>query len=142
MLHDQGRDEEAIPYVERALLMKPESTELRFNLARLYLSVDLEKSIFHLEKIRAEYEHEAPFVIGLAKGYLKTHRAEDARILVENYLAQVEETATMRGLLGASFFMLRDHARARLEWERAQELNPDERLSKVGLEKLRGMTEK
>jgi Flp pilus assembly protein TadD len=141
MLHDQGRDDEAIPYVERALLLKPESTELRLNLARLYLNVDLEKSIFHLEKVKAQYEHEAPFVIGLAKTYLKTERAEDARSLVQEFLAQGQETATMRGLLGASFFLLRDSARARLEWERAQELNPDEPLSKAGLERLREMAE-
>jgi len=141
MLHDQEGDADAIPYLERALMLKPESAELRLNLARLYLSVDLEKSIFHLEKVKEQYEHEAPFVIGLAKAYLKTERAEDARVLVQEYLARGQETATMRGLLGASFFMLRDSTKARMEWQRARELDPDEPLAKAGLKRLREMAE-
>jgi Flp pilus assembly protein TadD len=141
MLHNQGRDDEAIPYLRRALLLKPESTELRFNLGRLYLNIDLEKSIFHLEKVKAQYEHEPPFVIGLAKAYLKAERPNDARAIVQRFLAKGQETATMRGLLGASLFLLRDSTQARVEWERALELNPAEPLARTGLKKLREIAE-
>jgi Flp pilus assembly protein TadD len=137
MLHEQDRDEEAIIYLERALELKPDSPELRFTLGKAYLSVDLEKAIFHLAAVKPQFEHEPAFVIGLAKAYLKTERAENARILLQGFLARGQETATMRGLLGASFFLLKDYARARVEWERAQELNPDEPLAKAGLAKLR-----
>ncbi|UCB53269.1 MAG: tetratricopeptide repeat protein, partial [Candidatus Zixiibacteriota bacterium] len=141
MLHNQGRDDEAIPYTRRALLLKPESTELRFNLGRLYLNTDLEKAIFHLEKVRPHYGHEALFVIGLAKAYLKAERPEDAKNTLQGFLAGGQETATMRGLLGTSFFLLRDSTRARLEWERALQLNPAEPLARTGLKKLREIAE-
>ena len=142
MLHNQGRDDEAILYLERALQLKPESKEIQLNLGKAYLNIDLQKAIFHLEKVRAPYEHKPAFVIGFAKAYLKAERPEDAKNLVQGFLARGEETATMRGLLGASFFLLRDFSKARVEWERALELNPDEPLAKAGLERLRGMAEK
>lgn len=142
MLHNQGRDDEAILYLERALQLKPESKEIQLNLGKAYLNIDLQKAIFHLEKVKARYEHEPAFVIGFAKAYLKAERPEDARGLVQGFLARGQETATMRGLLGASFFLLKDSTRARVEWKRAQELNPDEPLAKTGLERLRKMAEK
>ena len=122
--------------------MRPESPQLRFNLGRAYLSVDLEKAIFHLSAVIPHYQHEPAFVIGLARAYLRAERPEDAGGLVQEFLAQGQETATMRGLLGACFFLLRDSTRARVEWERAQELNPDEPLAKAGLERLREMAKK
>ncbi|MGB7062608.1 MAG: tetratricopeptide repeat protein [Candidatus Zixiibacteriota bacterium] len=142
MLHDQNRDEEAVIYLEKALQLRPQSPELRFSLGKAYLSTDLETAIFHLAAVKSHFEHEPAFVIGLARAYLKAERPEDAKNLVQGFLARGEETATMRGLLGASFFLLRDSTRARAEWERAQELNPDEPLAKAGLERLREMAEK
>ena len=141
MLHHQGRDDEAIFYLERALQQKPQSSELRYNLGRMYLNRDPQKAIFHLAKVKAQYEHQPAFVISLAKAYVKAERPEDARNIVQGFLAKGEETATMRGLLGASFFLLRDFSKARVEWERALELNPDEPLAKTGLEKLRTVAE-
>lgn len=141
MLHDQNRDEEAIIYLEKALELRPQSPELRFSLGKMYLSVDMEKAIFHLAAVKPQFEHEPAFVVGLARAYLKTERPEDARSLVQEFLAQGQETATMRGLLGASFFLLKDSTRARVEWEGAQELNPDEPLAKRGLEELRKMVQ-
>jgi hypothetical protein len=141
MLHDQGRDDEAIPYLESALQLRPQSTEVRFILGRMYLNTDLQKAIFHLEKVKAQYEHESAFVTGLAKAYMKAERPEDAKNMVQGFLARGQETATMRGLLGASLFLLRDFPNARVEWERALKLNPTEPLAQTGLEKLKELTE-
>jgi tetratricopeptide (TPR) repeat protein len=142
MLHNQGRDDEAILYLERALQLKPESKEIQLNLGKACLNIDLQKAIFHLEKVKARYEHEPAFIIGFAQAYMKAERPEDAKNLIQGFLARGEENATMRGLLGASFFNLRDYSRAKAEWERALELNPDEPLAKAGLERLREMAEK
>jgi len=141
VLDHQGRGEEAIFYLERALQLKPQSKEIRLNLGRMYLNRDLQKALFHLEKVKAQYEHEPAFVIGLAKAYMNAERPEDARNIVQRFLARGQETAEMRGLLGTSFFLLRDFSRARAEWERALELNPHEPLAKRGLEELRKMAE-
>jgi Flp pilus assembly protein TadD len=142
ILHSQGRDEEAISLLETALRLKPQSHEIRYTLGQLCLEKDLEKAIFHLAQVKAQYEHQPAFVTRLAKAYLKAERPEDAKSLVQEFLAQGQETATLRGLLGASFFLLKDFARARVEWERAQELNPDEPLAKAGLAELERMEEK
>ena len=136
ILHHQGRDDEAISYLEEALQLKPQSHEVRYTLGQMYLRKDLQRAIFHLAQVRAQYEHRGAFVTRLAKAYLKAERPEDARGLIQEFLARGQETATLRGLLGASFFLLEDSARARVEWERAQELNPDEPVARAGLAKL------
>jgi len=141
ILHYQGRDDEAISYLERALQLKPHSKEVRYTLGQMYLNRDLQKAIFHLDQVRGEYEQNPAYVIKLAKAYLKAERPEDARDIVQRFLARGQETATMRGLLGTSFFLLWDFSNARVEWERALELNPDEPLAKTGLDELRRMAE-
>ena len=136
ILHRQGRDDEAIFYLETALQLKPQSDEVRYTLGQMYLERDLQKAIFHLDKVKARYEHHSAFVTKLAKAYLKAGRPDDARRIVQQSLAGGQETATMRGLLGTSFFLLGDSSNARVEWERALDLNPDEPLAKTGLEEL------
>jgi Tfp pilus assembly protein PilF len=139
ILHHQGRHDEAIYYLERALQLKPQSHEVRYTLGQMYLKKDVQKAIFHLAQVKAQYEHQTAFVTGLATAYLKAERPEDARSLIQESLARGLESSTLRGLLGASFFLLEDDTRAKAEWERALELNPDEALAKAGLAKLREM---
>ncbi len=141
ILHHQGRDDEAIFYLEAALQLEPQSDEVRYTLGQMYLERDLHKAIFHLEKVKARYEHQSAFVTKLAKAYLKAERPDDARRIVQQSLARGQKTATMRGLLGTSFLLLGDSSNARVEWEKALDLNPDEPLAKTGLEELRKMAE-
>jgi tetratricopeptide (TPR) repeat protein len=142
ILCNQERYDEAIFYLERGLQLKPHSTALRVSLGQTYLKKeDLQKAIFHLEKIKEEYEQDTVFVINLSKAYLKTQRPEDAKNILRGFLAKNQESATMRGLLGISLFLLRDFSNAKKEWERALKLNPDEPHAKTGLEELRKITD-
>lgn len=68
----------------------------------------------------------------LAKAYLKVNRPEDAKMLVEKFLAKNQESATMRGLLGLSLFLLKNEAGATKEWDTALKLDPHEPVAKRG----------
>jgi cytochrome c-type biogenesis protein CcmH/NrfG len=143
ILHYQERYDEAMFYLKRGLRLKPQSKEIRYSLGQIYLKKeDLQKAIFHLEKVKGEYEQNSVFVIKLANAYLKVGRPEDAKDILQGFLAKNQESATMRGLLGTSFFMLKDFSNAKKEWEMALKLNPDELLAKTGLEELRKTREK
>ncbi len=142
ILCNQERYDEAIFYLERGLQLKPHSTALRFSLGQTYLRKEnLQKAIFHLEKIKEEHGNDSVFVINLSKAYLKTQRPEYAKNILQDFLVKNQESATMRGLLGISFFLLRDFSNAKKEWEKALKLNPDEPHAKTGLEELRKITE-
>lgn len=142
MLYSQGRYDEAKFHLERALQLKPDSPEVQFNLGRVYLRTDdLQKAILQLEQAKEEYGDDQVFVITLSKAYLGVGRPKDAQTLLSDFLATNEESATMRGLLGTSFYLQKDFSNAKRDWERALQLDPNEPLAKTGLEQLRRITE-
>ena len=149
-LNLQGKHDEAIFYLESALKLKPDSKDTRFLLGQTYMKKnDLGKAIFHLEKIKGEYEKDSLFVINLATAYMKADRLEEAKNLMQEFLnrnsemgSRGQESATMRRLLGGIFFVQRDYPNAKREWEIALKLNPDEALAKKGMEELRKIGEK
>lgn len=142
MLFSQGRYDEAKSYLQTAARLKPDSPEVQFNLGRVYSKInDLEKAISHLEEAREKYAGSPIFVVTLSKAYLNTGRAESAKELLEQFLDRDQESAMVRGLLGTSLFMQKRFSEARRQWERALKLDPDEPLSKAGMEQLEGFTE-
>jgi len=137
-LNLQGKHDEAIFYLESALKLKPDSKDTRFLLGQTYMKKnDLEKAIFHLEKIKGDFEKDSLFVIILATAYMKADSLEEAKKLLEGFLNQDQESATMRRLLGGIYFVQRDYPNAKKEWETALKLNPDEALAKKGMEELK-----
>ncbi len=142
MLYSQGRYDEAESYLLGAVRLKPDSPEVRFNLGRVYSKInDLERAIPHLEEAEKQYGNNLIFVVTLSKAYLNTGRPESAGEVLERFLDENQESATVRGLLGTSLFMRKRFPDARREWERALKLDPNEPLSKAGMEELRGLTE-
>jgi tetratricopeptide (TPR) repeat protein len=141
MLFSQGRYDEAVYYLKEALRLEPDSPEVQFSLGRVYSKINrLEEAVSHLEEAREEFKGSLIFVVTLSKAYLGTGRPERAGEILEQYLAN-QESATARGLLGTSFFMRKRFSEARREWERALKLDPNEPLSKSGLEQLEGLTQ-
>jgi len=142
MLFSQGRYDEAEYYLKEALRLEPDSPEVQFSLGRVYSKINhLEKAVSHLEEARGEFKSSLIFVVTLSKAYLGTGRPERAGEVLEQYLAANQESATARGLLGTSFFMRKRFSEARREWERALKLDPNEPLSKAGMEQLEGLTQ-
>ena len=138
-----GKHDEAIFYLEKALQLEPQIEGARFILGKAYLKKEnYRRGIFHLEKIKSKHDHDSVFVISLSSAYLKAERPEDAKNILQEFLAKNQESATMRGLLGISFFLLKDFSNAKKQWETALKLDPDEPHAKAGLEKLRETTEK
>jgi Flp pilus assembly protein TadD len=137
-LNHQRKYDEAIFYLEEALKVRPDSKEIRLNLGQTYLNNDeLEKAIFHMEKIKGEYECDSAFVISLATAYMRVKRLKDAENILQECLSKNQESATIRGLLGTVFFMQRDDSNAKKEWEIALKLNPGEPRAQEGIEKIR-----
>lgn len=138
MLYYQQRYDEAEFYLEKAFELEPTSAWVSFSLGQLYLKTgDLKQAASRLEGIIKEYQDDPVFVAALSKAYIGTGRPEEARDFLEQFLAGNRESATLRGLLGAAFYKLQDYVGARREWERALRLDPDEPVSKTGLEELK-----
>ncbi|UCB52543.1 MAG: tetratricopeptide repeat protein [Candidatus Zixiibacteriota bacterium] len=136
-LYFQRKWDQAIFYLEKALMLDPQSREVQFTLGHIYTKKqDFQKAMSYLEKVKDVYERDSAFVMTLSETYLRTHRWKDAENTLQTFLANDPESATARGLLGVSLFMQNDLSGAREEWERALELNPDEPNAKTGLEKL------
>jgi hypothetical protein len=148
-LNLQRKYDEAIFYLEEALKLRPDSKEIRLNLGQTYVNNDeLEKAIFHMEKIKGEYECDSAFVISLATAYMGAKRLKDAKNILQECLSKNsefgsigQESATIRGLLGTIFFMQRDVPNAKKEWEIALKLNPGESRAQEGIEKIRKLEE-
>jgi len=139
-LYFQGKWDEAIFYLEKALKLDPESNEVWFTLGHIYAKKgDFQTAIFHLEKVKDLYRFDSVFVLTLSEAYLKNHRWIDAQSVLQAFLTVNSESATARGLLGISLYMQNDLSGAREEWERALELDPSEPKAKAGLEKLGGV---
>jgi tetratricopeptide (TPR) repeat protein len=141
-LNLQRKYEEAIFYLEEALKVRPDSKEIRLNLGQTYVNNnELEKAIFHMEKIKGEYECDSVFVISLATAYMGAKRLDDAKNFLRECLSKNQESAAIRGLLGTIFFMQRDIPNAKKEWEIALKLNPGEPRAQEGIEKIRKLEE-
>jgi tetratricopeptide (TPR) repeat protein len=138
-LYFQGKWDEAIFFLEKALKLDPQSKEVQFTLGHIYAKKqDFQKAITHLERVEDAYEHDSAFVMTLSEAYLKSHRWTDAEDVLQGFLNVDSESAAARGLLGISLYMQNDLLGAREEWERALELDPNEPNAKTGLEKLGG----
>jgi tetratricopeptide (TPR) repeat protein len=136
-LYFQGRWDEAIFFLEKALKLDPRSKEVQFTLGHIYAKKqDFQKATFHLEKVKDAYEHDSAFALTLSEAYLKSNRWKDAESVLQAFLSAGPESATARGLLGINLYMQNDLSGAREEWERALELDPSEPNAKTGLEKL------
>lgn len=141
-LNLQRKYDEAIFYLEEALKVRPDSKEIRLNLGQTYVNNnELEKAIFHMEKIKGEYECDSAFVISLATAYMGAKRLKDAKNILQECLSKNQESATIRGLLGTIFFVQRDIPNAKKEWQIALKLNPGEPRAQEGIEKIRNLEE-
>ena len=140
---EQGKYEQAIIYLEKAIQLKPRSQSIRFLLGRAYAKkMDFQKVLFHLERIENTYRDDTLFVGYLAMAYLVSNRAGDAKDILQEFLAKNPESALMHGLLGTTLFLLKDSSNARKEWELASKLSPEDSYAKTTLEVLRKMIEK
>ncbi len=142
MLYYQQRYDEAAFYLEKALALEPGSAWVGFSLGQLYLKTgDLGRAVSHLEEAREEYQDDPAFIITLSKAYIGTGRPAEAKDLLEQFLAKNQESATLRGLLGAAFSRLKDYSHAKREWETALRLDPNEPVSVSGMEELKALSE-
>ena len=136
-LYFQGKMDEAIFYLEKALKLDPESNEVWFTLGHIYTKKKaFQKAIDHLERVKDVYASDSAFVLTLSEAYLKSHRWKDAEGVLQAFLTVNSESATARGLLGISLYMQSDLSGAREEWSRALGLDPNEPNAKAGLERL------
>jgi tetratricopeptide (TPR) repeat protein len=137
-LYAQGRYDEAITCLEKGLQLEPESQEVRLSLAQNYLKKnELTKAMPYLESLKDELSDDRLFVVIMAKTYMNLDRWADARQVLLRFLAQKPESAEMLGLLGLSYYMLRDKAEAGRLWEKAIELDPNDRNAQAGLRELK-----
>jgi tetratricopeptide (TPR) repeat protein len=139
----QGKYDQAIIYLEKAIQLEPRSESIRFLLGRAYArKMEFQKALFHLERVKNTYRDDPLLVHNLAMAYLVSNRAEEAKGILQEFLAKNPESALMHGLLGTSFFLLKDSSNARKEWELASQLDPDDSYAKTALEVLKKITEK
>ncbi len=136
-LYAQGRYDESISYLKQGLEVRPESEEVRLVLAQNYLKKNQPaNAIPYLESLRGKLDDDSVFVLTLAKSYMNVNRWADARDFLQPVLAKRQESASMLGLLGICFYMLRQDAEAKTTWEKALRLNPDEQNANAGLREM------
>ncbi len=136
-LYAQGKYDQAIACLEKGLQLEPESPEVRLSLAQNYLKKDeLTKAMPYLEGLKDELSDDRLFVVIMTKTYMNLNRWADAQKVVQRFLAQKPESAEMLGLLGLSYYMLGDKAEAGRLWEKALELDPNDRNAQAGLREL------
>lgn len=139
----QGKYDQAIIYLEKAIQLEPRSQSIRFLLGRAYAKkMDFQKALFHLEKVKNTYRDDPLLVHNLALAYLVLNQAEEAKDILQDFLAKNPESALMHGLLGTTLFLLKDSSNARKEWELASKLSPEDSYAKTTIEVLRKMIEK
>lgn len=137
LLYFQGRYDEAKSFLERALAVKPNSAWVRFSLGLIYLETeDFRQAVSCMEGITREYQGDPEFTVALSRAYLGAGRPQDARDLLRQFLDKGQDLAIIRGLLGEAFFQLGDLSSAKKEWQTALRIDPDEPVSKAGLEEL------
>lgn len=137
LLYFQGRYDEAKSYLERALAVDPNSAWVKFSLGLVCLETgDFRQAASYLEGIKGQYQGDPDFAVALSKAYLGVGRPQDARDILQQFLSTGQDLATIRGLLGEAFFQLGDLPNAKKEWQAALKIDPDEPISKTGLEEL------
>ncbi len=137
----QGKYDQAITYLEKALQLEPRGEKIQFLLGRAYFKkMDFERALFHFESVKNAYKDDPMSVGYLATAYLELNRLEEAKAVLQEFLAKNPESAMIHGLLGTTFFFLNDSSNARKEWDLASELSTDDTRAK--LEALRKMIKK
>ncbi len=142
MLYSQERYDEARLFLKQALELEPDSRWVQFSLGLVCLETgELEEAIHYLEQAREEHADDQAFIVTLSKAYLRVGRIQEAINALQDFAAKHGESATIRGLLGTSFYMLDDFSGAKEQWQRALKLDPNEQRAKLGLEQLRELQE-
>ncbi|MGB8656788.1 MAG: tetratricopeptide repeat protein [Candidatus Zixiibacteriota bacterium] len=142
-LSSQGKYDEAIVYLEKALSLSPARKLIRCHLCIIYLMKgDADKAMSYLENTELDEPSDSLFVIDIVKPLIKAHRFEAAKRILHQYLDKNQGTANLRGLLGALLFLQGDASGAQREWKQALTLDPNEAVAQKGMKQLRRVREK
>jgi Flp pilus assembly protein TadD len=137
-LSTQRKWDEAIVYLQKGLKVDPQSRSVRSHLVDIFLlKGEVDKALFYLDNIKLDQPEDSALVVSLARPLLRAERFGETKQLLQDYLNKNQGTAAIHGLMGMILFFERDESSARIEWEKALKLNPNESVSLKGMKELR-----
>ena len=123
---DAGRDEQALPILEKAVELLPQSADASYQLALVLQRVNRIPDAIALLKRVVEAEPEnADALINLGLGLTQIHQGRDAIPYLEHAVRLKPEDATAHQDLAAADLQLNEVAEAEVELKAALKLAPD-----------------
>ncbi len=123
---DAGRDEQALPILERAVELLPQSTEAPYQLALVLQRVNrVPDAVALLRRVVAAEPENADALINLGLGLTQLHLGRDAIPYLEHAVRLKPEDATAHQNLAAAYLQLNEVAEAEVELKAALKLAPD-----------------
>ena len=137
-LDQLGKREEARRLLQRTIELDPNHSDALNYLG--YLDAEsgehLQEAKAHIERALALDPENGAYLDSLGWVYYKMGRIDEAVTYLERAAAALDTDAVIFSHLGDAYFSLRDWDRARRNWERALELNPDQAEVKDKLDRL------
>jgi len=138
-LYNQGKVEEAIKGMEKAVSLRPDSAEFSLNLAQAYLSL---KNYKRTEELLAPFFNQGKplayeFYVTFGQALQHSGQLRRAIEIFDQAISRFGVNTVLLNSLGECYLGLDDKQAARVVWEKSLSLNPDQPEIKKKLEELK-----